>query len=107
MSDELTAEMIDELERLEREAHPGPWERAYHKVVFTHPENWKGLRTEVRGTSFVGIECHATTRQIDAEFIAALRNAAPALIASARLAAERGERIRELEEEIMRIKRTF
>lgn len=81
---------LDELERLEREATPGPWE-------------WNGIaieagRTDVlapgESNSFGYGTIHIAEE--DQDLIAALRNAAPTLIAELRVARKR---IAEIEEE--------
>jgi hypothetical protein len=73
---------LDELERLEREATAGPWfaeggsinsnSENYHRDCGLLLPNWEGAFENIG----------------DATFIAALRNAAPALIARARRADE-------------------
>ncbi len=117
--DELTAETIEELERLEREAFRAPWTydrwevecdacsdgepecsntdcngEEYPLVAIESPEEYPGGQL-VAQITVPGLLCLADK---NGAFLVALRNAAPALIASARLAAERGERIRGLAE---------
>jgi hypothetical protein len=83
--DELTAETLDELERLEREASGAPWVRT-DAVLRDH------IGQRVCSSAF------SVRFDADMDLVVAVRNALPALIASARLAAARGERIAELED---------
>jgi hypothetical protein len=71
----MTAEQLTELERLEREATPGPWwgETAVPTEIYAPA-------TDEILTSGFGNE----KAQEDAELVIALRNHAPALIAAAR-----------------------
>lgn len=81
MAKEMSGDVLDELERLEREATTGPWE-AYPAICCP---DVGGLITGNRPV------CQADTKRPghalaigDAELIAALRNAAPSLLSSAR-----------------------
>jgi hypothetical protein len=101
--DELTAEMIEELERLEKGATAAPW---YARLwpsggdycTVTAP-SWPvcTVHYDDDRRPCVSEDGPAACAEEDAILIASLRNAAPALIRSARLAAARGERIAELE----------
>ncbi len=81
--DELTAETIEKLDQLRADSAPvlPPFEAVGRDVLS-------------RGRYVVG----SSNSPSMVRYLAALLNAAPALIASARLAAERGERIRVLED---------
>jgi len=119
--DELTAETIAELERLEREAFRAPWTydrwevecdaccggeaecsntdcngEEYPLVAVESPEEYPGGQL-VAQITVPGLLCLADK---NGELIAKMRNALPALLAQAKLSAERGERIRELEKEL-------
>lgn len=87
---------LDKLERLEREATPGPW-RWTDDYKTTHGETTYTLA----GYQGMGVlSCDGifnAPRDCDEVFIVALRNAAPALFAELRSARER---IAELEEYI-------
>jgi hypothetical protein len=79
---------LDELERLEREATAGPWQPDNeHRNVLRDVEGYSLLTTD-RPSYGTQSEFGAFTQDEDAAFIAALRNAAPALIARARRADE-------------------
>jgi hypothetical protein len=109
--DELTAETLDELERLERVATRGPWfiEGAHMDYAIrgnqTGSQDGWAIADNVFELEARGTDADVKRRARDAALVLALRNAAPALIASARLAAERGERIRELEAELAELRR--
>jgi hypothetical protein len=90
-----TPELLDELERLEREATPGPWERRgepfdRHAVL------------DARQTEIADGPCE---RRHDLNLIAALRNAAPALLSTARLASARLAEVRRLREVLPKLRR--
>ncbi len=104
---ELPAETIEELERLEREATPGPWiaycyegqarDGGPHRYsLCREPDGPAGDSDQHKcvATIFAATEEAAS---ITAHLLAEFRNALPGLLSQAKLSAERGERIRELE----------
>lgn len=72
---------LDALTALLDAATPGPWEVHDHVIVET---TWGDLHLDVAGTSFSDTDTHSMQDRANAALIAALRNAAPALIAAAR-----------------------
>ena len=101
MSERIPAEVLSELERLEKAATPGPWK---HGVEFDEETGeeigslsihspdyiqvWNGETNEVSDTvAVLGFSAH-TKHRANLAFIMALRNHAPALIAAAREAEE-------------------
>jgi hypothetical protein len=94
MSERLTPEMLDELERLEREATKGRW-----RAVIEDPPQplYRGnVALLENGDKYVAViadEAGASYEwRENARLIAAARNALPALIAAARLL-EKAERV--------------
>jgi hypothetical protein len=75
---------LDELERLEREATAGPWRVSPHAI---HYVDTAGERSDTVCKCYQDSPKRGEPAP-DATFIAALRNAAPALIARARRADE-------------------
>lgn len=90
---------LDELERLESVASKAPWHREYLELspggVMT-----LGIGGADRPVCIVNGIVESPPGLRDVAFITALRNAAPFLIRSARLAREQAERIRELEVQV-------
>ncbi len=118
MSDEkkgavLTGEELDEIARLEKEATPGPWHGGhnpdgydpidYFRAAYDYgppgrvhltciPAPGKDVNDEALFTAITG---NGPTSEANAALIASLRNAAPALLESARLARLASELFRE------------
>lgn len=91
---------IDKLERLEREATPGPWQA---DAVWDHEDEpteafcvGPGHEIDRRGDPRLLMDEEVAAfraAERDAEFMSALRNAAPALFAELRAARERIEEL--------------
>jgi len=91
---------LDELERLEREATPGPWRTDRFGVVWIDKESLRaaGARWLIRGqvASVTGIPDDLPSDHVDrnTSFIAAARNAMPALLRELRAARDIVEHVR-------------
>ena len=92
MSD-LTPETIAELKRLEQAATKGPWETPNYNTVFAK-QTLVCLEYDAEGTK----DERRITQNF--QFIAALRNAAPALIAAAEECERLWERVKNLESQL-------
>lgn len=96
MSDDLAPEALDALAALEKAATPGPWAERRYGTRWTHGhgEVWELVHPQdgihpanvikARGAEHAADQCCWPPTESDAALIAALRNAAPALIAAAR-----------------------
>jgi hypothetical protein len=97
----MTPEQLDELDRLENAATPGPWEESagigdhFHIRAICHENGLEGRwllvgttcpreRKDSIGMSFWPVTIDAEVDQANADLIAASRNALPALIAEVR-----------------------
>lgn len=89
----LDADGLAELERLEKSATPGPME-----VVERRDDEYGELSYFVRKADDHNIDSTLIERREDAELYAALRNAAPALIAQAREASRLAAEVDQLKE---------
>lgn len=95
--DDLTAD-LQRLRELEARATPGPW-KATHKTTFGGGEiGFADISGPATGR-YGGVEYRCSSTNADADFVAALRNAAPALIA----AAEERDRLRSELTDVMRV----
>ena len=89
---------LDKLERLEREATPGPWRlkrRAFEYNIFAVVIDFSSDLEAVHGLNLCRISELDRDGESNLDLLIALRNAAPALIAELRAARER---IAELED---------
>jgi hypothetical protein len=116
-AERITLEALDELERLEKAATPGPWsggsrsgmDHVWFDVYGADDDADEILSAE--GTATLSA-CHPSghdrlkedqVRRLSlVQFVAALRNCAPALISAARENLTQRERIAELEAEVAR-----
>ncbi len=77
MTAALTIEQIEALEELEKAATPGEWRKPFEDGALAHERDKSLLAIDKDGMAIVN-------RPEDAALIAALRNAAPALLQAAR-----------------------